>query len=782
VAGILYLSLICAYPAFGQAVFAVGVASTPGTDISAAESTGTIRLTVLSGTSIAAPMAIHYSSTITNNSLSEIVISGTGGFVEVAPTPTWDLPSNTVIFNVPAGGTSGNQIFVKGVRVSLIGNTDNRVVARVTGLTAGGNTITVGQSSVTVIDRVIPPYVADWTSAPPISWSNGALTQGGTSITITETYETAFTSTVGPFGQTVPTEIRVTPFPSIPPGITLSFAARSTSQETGSYFVTSSGIVETVPRNDGSTSVIYKFVAAPDSPTTIESFPLSVQASISSPATTGTINFQTALLPIGITKPNTQYPSKDIPRYTERFVPDESELITGNTELAFPFRAQSSNTFTGIALTNLLNYRVSATLAAYDSAGKIILGLDLNNPAIVTLPRNGQLAQVATEVFGNGFNQNTDGTIRVVGRTDAMTGFYLIGDTAGSRLDGSTGDVIAVRGWVLPILSRQGPSPSTTVELFCPGADPANITLTLRDINGKQVSIAHLTIAAGGAAFRTLAQLFPSANLESFAGGYIEGSTDATVVARETFGSSLESNVLLGQAGTTQQTYYIPHYAVGGGYSTELTLVDSDAQRPADMTVTLFDSNGIVLPVAGNPAKVSITQGQQFIQTLESLFPGMPSTLSTGYIRIDVAPVPVGPYLEAPSLTGAVRFSATDGSASAAIPLSGSTSSDFVYSHVAQDATYYTGVAALNTNTGPANLTLDVYTKDGAFVGTYSTALLPNHKISRLLQQLIPATAGQVGGYIHVLSTLPIASFALFGTNDGRSLSAIPPQSPGGSQ
>jgi hypothetical protein len=42
---------------------------------------------------------------------------------------------------------------------------------------------------------------------------------------------------------------------------------------------------------------------------------------------------------------------------------------------------------------------------------------------------------------------------------------------------------------------------------------------------------------------------------------------------------------------------------------------------------------------------------------------------------------------------------------------------------------------------------------------------------------MIPATLGQIGGYVHIQSDQPVLSFSLFGTNDGKVLSAIPPQS-----
>jgi hypothetical protein len=49
---------------------------------------------------------------------------------------------------------------------------------------------------------------------------------------------------------------------------------------------------------------------------------------------------------------------------------------------------------------------------------------------------------------------------------------------------------------------------------------------------------------------------------------------------------------------------------------------------------------------------------------------------------------------------------------------------------------------------------------------------------SRLLTEYFPSLAGQdrTSGYVRVISDLPIASFALFGTRSLSALAAIPPQ------
>lgn len=772
--------LLYGAPLYAQATFAVANTSAIAADTGAAELTGQIVLTVISGTTVAAPLAIQYSAPITNNTASEIQLYGTGGLIGIDPNPTIDRLNNAIVITVPAGGTSGSQIRIQGVRVATAGLADTRVLANITGLTPGGNSIAVGQNKVTVIDRIVPPFDVELSSIP-LEWSNG-MPVNGTFLRIKETYAADFSSAVGFLGQTKPTLFRVKPFPSVPPGLKLAFLPEAASTETEGKLKTVDGQTLIVPRDDGSADVLYEFVADPRlSESTIESFQLYINIEEAPPTGSGTIAFQVTMEPLGVAVPNATYPSTDIPRYLPRTLPDEADLITGSTELVFPFRRAPEAVYTGMAITNPLNYRVRATLTAYDTLGLLISGLQITNPVEVILPRSGQFAKLATEVFGPGFNASTAGTIRVLGNTSALAGFYLQGDEQGSRLDGASAAPARVRTWVWPVVFKQSSSSFNTLELFNPGSVTANAELKLYDAAGVlRAGPVFQEILAGGTAIRELRDWFPGIDPDSFAGGYVFGRSDAPLVARETFGNALDSNVLPGDAGTQQARFYFVHFASGGGYTTEFTLVNLDAAIPAQITLTLKDGNGSALAIAGNPATFSVAPGTQLTRTLAELFPAMGSSLATGYAVLDVKPVNVGPFTSVPPLAGAVRFSAAEGSGSSALPLFLAPSSDLIYSHVAQSLGYYTGVAILNTNTSQVTVEIAVYKADGTAVGSpYSQILAPGWKIAKLLHELVPQSFGQVGGYIRIKSSLPVTSFSLFGTDNGLSLSAIPPQNVG---
>lgn len=770
------LFLLGSIPVWGQATLSVASSSATAADIGVAELTGQITLTVIAGTTVEGPLSVQYSSSITNNSAQEILLGGTGAFSTVALSAALNTDSNSITFTVPAGGAVGDQIRISGVRVSTAGLQTGTVTAVITSLTPGANAIAAGQNRVIVIDRVLPPFSVDLSASGRISIVHGLPATPGASFFVREGYPSAFSDSVGSYGQTVPTRLRIHPFPSIPPGVRLNFQAIAGSGETLAVLMTSSGVAESVPRGDGSTDVIYQFVSDPSSFATLETFQIFVNVEVGSASKDGTVTFQVRLEPIGIAKPNDRFPSTDIPRYSERFVPDETDLLTGTVELAFPFGSKADALYTGIAVTNPLEFRVRAVLTAYDKNGLVISGTGIINPVPLVLPRKGQYAKLASEIFGAGFNAATAGTVRLVGNTSVLAGFYLQGREAGPGLDGATAEVNPKSRFLLPDIARQGPLATTTIQLFNPGNLKAHATLRLLDSNGHEISSASQDVDPGGTVSRAIGDLFAGVSPSSFSGGYLQGSADFPLVARETFGNALDFNVLEGQTPVQQVRFYIPHFASGLGYETDLNLINLDATITASVTLTAMDENGIPLAIAGNPTAFTIPAGTQVIRDLRDLFPALGSGLQTGYIRADVEPIAVAYFTSVPPLGGSVRFSAAGGVGSSALPLNIPAATDFVYAHVAQSPDYYTGLAILNLNPTPVTVTISVLSKDGTPVGTLSTLLQPGQRISKLLYELVPASKGQVGGYVRVTSNLPVSSFSLFGSNDGLSVSAIPPQ------
>ncbi len=748
-----------------QALFKAGSSPVTVADIGYAEPAGSIALVQISGTSVASPFSITYSAPITNNDESEISVMGTG--LLSATTVQIDREKNLLRLNIPAGGAAGDQISISGVRVAIADLGFSTVTAEIRAYSPSANAVLAGQTNLTVVGEITQPFFLDQSALPPLSYAGGKAIQNYTSFTIRELYPDALVGSAPGIGR-----IRITPFPLIPEGFSITFPATVDSSYTGAVFTTLSGGPETIPRSNGSTDVVYQLAEGSNSPSTIESFQFQVTMSGIGPGA-GTVLFQATLVPIGLAVPSEDFPSRDLPRYAERLVPDEMDLVTGSTDLFIPFRIKSENNYTGIALTNPMKYRVRATLTAYDAAGQVITGSNITNPVEIQLPRRGQYAKLASQIFGDNFNVSSAGMIHIVGHTPLLPGFYLIGDNAGPKLDGSIGNVAALSVWYLPVVFRQGITPFNLLEMYNPADSEATITVRLMDANGIQVAARSRTISAGSTFLSDIRTLF-DIDLNSFTGGYLRGESDSPLIVRQDFGNALESNVMTPQELDTIASFSIPQFASGGQYSTALTLINTNPSWVADLTLTPLDDSGH--PIA-DPVGVLIQPGAQFVNTVAALFPNLGVGLVTGSIKVDVKSVYRGPFTTVPALTGSVRFSNIDGSASASLPLIILPVQDFVYAHLAQDDTWFTGVAVVNSGTAAADYTVTAYGQDGVVTGSYSSQLQPGERFAKLVYELIPESRHNSGGYVRITSDVPLTSFALFGTNDLKSLSAIPPQS-----
>jgi hypothetical protein len=155
------------------------------------------------------------------------------------------------------------------------------------------------------------------------------------------------------------------------------------------------------------------------------------------------------------------------------------------------------------------------------------------------------------------------------------------------------------------------------------------------------------------------------------------------------------------------------------------------------------------------PAVFGLTAGQELIQ---------------GYVRIQST---------SGRFAGSVRF--TDPgqtSFGSALNLVSTGKTTAFFSQVAQDARYYTGLAAVNPTPRSATVSVTVYGTDGRTMASGRIQISAAGRFSRLLPELVGALPSMSRGFFQVASNEPIICFALFGTHDGKVLAAIPAQSP----
>jgi hypothetical protein len=205
---------------------------------------------------------------------------------------------------------------------------------------------------------------------------------------------------------------------------------------------------------------------------------------------------------------------------------------------------------------------------------------------------------------------------------------------------------------------------------------------------------------------------------------------------------------------------YSAQLAITPDYFTNLKLINTSTLA---RTVTLhaIAENGTDL---APPATVHLEVGQSLEQNAGQLL-GIANGI--GSLRVEA---------DGPGIIGDVLFGDPAGlNFAASCPLQSRGFTRTVFSHVANAMNYFTGVALLNPNAQTASVTLDVYAVSGAKTGSTVLTLGPRERFSKLLTELLPESAGQMGGYYVLTSNMPIIAQELFGDTSLRFLSAVPP-------
>ncbi len=104
---------------------------------------------------------------------------------------------------------------------------------------------------------------------------------------------------------------------------------------------------------------------------------------------------------------------------------------------------------------------------------------------------------------------------------------------------------------------------------------------------------------------------------------------------------------------------------------------------------------------------------------------------------------------------------------------------DPVFSQVASNPDYFTGVAILNPADTTATATMEVCDSNGEVIASTRVVVAAHARKAGLLTEYFPELAGEDlhSGYIRIAADTGLVACALFGTNNLSALSAIPASS-----
>ena len=164
--------------------------------------------------------------------------------------------------------------------------------------------------------------------------------------------------------------------------------------------------------------------------------------------------------------------------------------------------------------------------------------------------------------------------------------------------------------------------------------------------------------------------------------------------------------------------------------------------KDAELRISIVDDFGQA--TLTSPVFV-VGSREQLVIDLSDLFGLSLPSFSPGSLEVELLNAFFGPYLDAPSINGSVRFKSLDGRTSVTIPLFRGADRDALYAHVAQDRGLFTAVAIKNRGRVPVAGIVEAFDASGQVVGAADFQLDPGARLAKLLFELIPETFGQRG-------------------------------------
>ncbi len=429
--------------------------------------------------------------------------------------------------------------------------------------------------------------------------------------------------------------------------------------------------------------------------------------------------------------------------------------------------ARDNQLYIGAALANLDQKPATLKFTLFDASGSKLGGNNITNPSTRTIDPGKQLPIIENDLFGSGLSShNSPGWTRIESTSSNVAGFFLMFNGSLTSLDGAAASSSPLTSFVLPEIEDQ--SGFTTISIANPNPDPASLEMDIVQTDGTVLASVPWTINGGAAMIADLAGDLLS-QVAYVPSAYIRVTSSRGVVPFELLGKpDRDFAVLSGQDSMAGAgTLYCPQYVVGGGYQSVLSIINLDSSaggvtmRFIDDRANLLGEKSVTIPASG---KIRIDDQSFFTPVSPD------SPLTQGYLQI------VGSGIH---LTGSISFSGPGAAPfAAALPLVSVPKNTVLFSQVASDGTYFTGISILNPNGTDALALLDVYSSDGQLQFRSLVPIRAGQRISKLLTEYFPELLdlNRSSGYVRVTSDKPLASFAVFGTHDLRVLASIPPQ------
>ena len=418
--------------------------------------------------------------------------------------------------------------------------------------------------------------------------------------------------------------------------------------------------------------------------------------------------------------------------------------------------ARLQDTFIGVGIINLNKTEEVVSFIGFDENGTTRDVKQLGSK----LPPQGQVSLMVSEL---GQTDENVAQLTVEGESGEVQGFFMVGDTTTSRLDGVGGVQIPSKLFYFPA-ARENEEANTLLYLINQDSEKTTlISATLYNQNGEILSSNETQITPNGSISGSVRDIF---------GDDIEVEDGYVKISSSTYASGYEivvtdKSFYAFSARSTRPSYklFAPHFIAGEGNNSEIRVLSTGTET-INGVITLMNDLGQTM--VSN--RISIEPAKLIALSLNSLLNekyDLDAGLLTGSVLIELD--------EGTEVIGTITMLTANSEAVTAMPMADEGLLDFVFPQVAQssDGTIFMGFSVLNPGNQTARATISAFNTSGVLTAEKQLVLPPLHRLTDLLSgdMFFGSGFSQMGGHIKLVSDYPIVSVSIYGDYGGRYLS-----------
>ncbi len=460
--------------------------------------------------------------------------------------------------------------------------------------------------------------------------------------------------------------------------------------------------------------------------------------------------------------------------------------------------SRNNELYSGMAIMNMDSIPATVHFTAFDEEGNIISGTTITNPTVRSLNPGEQIAIVDVEIFGDSLtNIHPNGWIELDSTTDQLHGFFMMFDEQRRLVDAVHLVSEPLKDFVFTDIESEG---RTRLNLINRNPETCGLTIDLVKENGDVRSSVTYTIAGHSALIADLyTDIFPQITPQPK--DYIRISADNGIVPFQMMQEGTgDISIGYGQELSTASTKaFVPNYINNKNSLTALTIVNLDSTA-GNAQIRLVGNDGVQIGATRDiqvyaSGKLTIDSLDFFLDPAyaEALTadvsssgndrPGNNQPGKPGKGNQGASSPEIDGYVEIVSdgirIVGNASYRGSKNqSFIATLPLASNLYENVVFHHIASDDLYFTEIAIVNPGSTDATVMLKLYNDGGILVDTSRISVPAGQQLCRSLSEYFGAlqSASQMGGHVILSSNLPVATYALFGTNNRSALSSLPQQ------